>query len=97
MTALNGREVGFTSPAIQQKFSIRRTGIELAATVGLAVALVVAATAVSIGVARAEKLGGVAHHNGFPIAIAAVGLGVVMAGWGGLSALVAHDTTLPRD
>jgi hypothetical protein len=97
MTALNGREVGFTSPAIQQKFPIRRTGIELAATVGLAVALVVAATAVSIGMARAQALGGVAHHNGFPIAIAAVGLGVAMAGWGGLSALVAHDTTLPRD
>jgi len=96
MTELNGREVGFTSPATEQKFSIRRTGIELAATVGLAVALIVAATAVSIGMARAQALGGAAHHNGFPLAIAAVGLGVVMAGWGGMTALVARDAKLPR-
>jgi len=96
MTELNGREVGFTSPAIDHKFSIRRTGIELAATIGLAVALIVAATAVSIGMARAQALGGAAHHHGFPLAVAAVGLGVVVAGWGGMTALVARDTKLPR-
>jgi hypothetical protein len=94
MTELTGREVGFTSPPTEQKFSIRRTGIELAATVGLAVALVVAATAVSIGMARAQAFGGAAHHTGAPLVVA-VGLSVVMAGWGGLSALVARDTTLP--
>jgi len=95
MTELDGRKVGFSSPATKQNFSVRRTGIELAATIGLAAALVIAATAVSIGMARAEKLGGTVHH-GFPLAIAAVGLGVVMAGWGGLSALVARDTKMPR-
>jgi hypothetical protein len=95
MTALNGREVGFTSPPTEQRFFVRRTGIELAAVAGLVVALVVAATAVSIGMARAQALGGSAHHDA-PFAIAAVGLGVVMAGWGGMTALVARDTKLPR-
>ena len=94
MTELPGREVGFTSPAIQQKFSIRRTGIELAATAGLVVALAIAATAVSIGMARAQAFGA-AHHGGAPLAIAAVSLGVAVAGWGGLSALMTRDTTLP--
>lgn len=95
MTELIGKEVGFASPANERKFSICRTGIELAATAGLALALVIAAAAVSIGMARAQALGSAAHHGGGPLAIAAVGLGVVVAGWGGLSALVARDTTLP--
>lgn len=95
MTELTGREVGFASPATERKFSIRRAGIELAATTGLAVALVIAAAAVSIGMARAQALGSGAHHAGAPLALAAVGLSVVVAGWGGLSALVARDTTLP--
>ena len=94
MTELPGRDVGFVSPATQQKFSLRRTGIELAATAGLVVALVIAATAVSIGMARAQAFGAT-HHGGAPLAIAAVGLSVVVAGWGGFSALVARDTKLP--
>lgn len=96
MTGPIGRDVGFASRATERKFSIRRTGIELAATAGLAVALVIAGAAVSIGVARAHALGGAAHHGGAPLALAAVGFSVVVAGWGGLSALVAHDTTPPR-
>jgi hypothetical protein len=95
MTELTGREVGFASPATQRKFSLRRHGIELAATAGLAIALVIAATAVSISMARAQALAGAAHHHSAPLALAAVGF--VVAGWGGLSALVARDTTLPRD
>jgi len=94
MTELTGREVGFASPATEQKVSLRRTGIELGATAGLAIALVIAATAVSIGMARAQAFNS-AHHGGAPLAIAAVGLSVIVAGWGGLSALVARDTTLP--
>jgi hypothetical protein len=97
MTELTGREVGFTSPVTELKFSIRRTGIELAATVGLAVALVIAIAAVSIGVARAPAFGSTAHHDGAPLAIATVGLSVVIAGWGGLSALVSRDAALPRE
>ena len=95
MTERTGREVGFASPATERKFSIRRTGIELAATAGLAVALMIAAAAVSIGMARGHALGSAAHRGGAPLAIAAVGLSVVVPGWGGLSALVARDTTLP--
>lgn len=94
MAELHGRAVGFISPATEQNVAVRRTGIELAATVGLAVALVIAATAVSIGMARARAFGGVAHRD-TSLAIAAAGLTVVAAGWGGLNALVARDTTLP--
>ncbi len=94
MTGFPGREVGFASPTAQQKFSIGRTGIELAATAGLVIALVIAATAVSIGMARAQAFGA-AHHGVTPLAIAAVSLGVAAASWGGMSALVARDSTLP--
>jgi hypothetical protein len=94
MTVLPGREVGFASPATEKKFSFRRTGIELAATAGLVIALVIAATAVSIGMARAQAFG-VVHHGGAPLAIAAVSLGAAVAGWGGLNALIARDSTLP--
>ena len=97
MTEQTGRQVGFTSPTTERKFSLRRTGIELAATAGLAVALVIAATAVSIGMARAQAFASAAHHGSAPLALAAVGLSAVVAGWGGLSALVARDTTLPHD
>jgi len=54
MTELAGK-VGFASPISEKTFSKRqRIGVELFATVALAVSLVVAATAVSIGMARAQ-------------------------------------------
>jgi hypothetical protein len=54
MTELTGM-VGFASPISQKTFSKRRrVGVELFATVALAVSLVIAATAVSIGMARAQ-------------------------------------------
>jgi len=54
MTGLAGK-VGFASPISEKAFSKRqRIGVELFATVALAVSLVVAATAVSIGMARAQ-------------------------------------------
>jgi hypothetical protein len=53
MTELTGK-VGFASPIAHRSFASRRRGIELFATVALAVSLVVAATAVSIGMARAQ-------------------------------------------
>ena len=53
MTELTGK-VGFASPIARKSFASRRRGIELFATVALAVSLVVAATAVSIGMARAQ-------------------------------------------
>jgi hypothetical protein len=53
MTELTGK-VGFASPIAHKSFASRRRGIELFATIALAVSLVVAATAVSIGMARAQ-------------------------------------------
>ena len=54
MTPLTGK-VGFVSPITERRFSKRQNaGVELIATLALAVSLVVAATAVSIGMARAQ-------------------------------------------
>ena len=53
MTELTGK-VGFASSIAHQTFANRRRGIELFATVALAVSLVIAATALSIGMARAQ-------------------------------------------
>jgi hypothetical protein len=48
-------QVGFASPSTEKRFSRRRNlGVEFLATVALAISLVVAATAVSIGMARAQ-------------------------------------------
>ena len=57
MTALTGK-VGFASPISDKSLSRKRTvGVELIATLALAVSLAVAATAVSFGVARAQAAG----------------------------------------
>ncbi len=56
MTELTGM-VGFASPVKDKIFAKRRrAGVELLATIALADSLAVAATAVSIGVARAQSL-----------------------------------------
>ena len=56
MTELTGM-VGFASPITEKRFSRRRhLGVELLATLALAISLVIAATAVSIGMARAQAL-----------------------------------------
>jgi hypothetical protein len=52
MTELTGK-AGFACPIAHATFAGRH-GIELFATVALAVSLVIAATAVSIGMARAQ-------------------------------------------
>jgi hypothetical protein len=58
MTELTGK-VGFTSPITEKTFAKRRrAGVELFATLALAISLVIAATAVSIGMARAQ-----AYHS----------------------------------
>ena len=55
MTALTGK-VGFASPISEKSLSRKRTaGVELIATLALAFSLIVAATAVSFGVARAQS------------------------------------------
>ena len=54
MIELSGT-VGFASPIDEKTFAKRRrAGVELFATLALAVSLLVAATAVSIGMARAQ-------------------------------------------
>ena len=54
MTELTGK-VGFASPITEKTFAKRRrVGVELFATLALAISLVIAATAVSIGMARAQ-------------------------------------------
>ncbi len=56
MTELTGM-VGFASPIDEKAFAKRRrVGVELFATLALAASLLVAATAVSIGMARAQAL-----------------------------------------
>ena len=56
MTELTGM-AGFTSPIAQKTSATRRrAGVELFATLALAASLLVAATAVSIGMARAQAL-----------------------------------------
>ena len=56
MTELTGK-VGFASPVSEKALSKKRTrGVELIATLALAVSLIIAATAVSFGVARAQSL-----------------------------------------
>jgi hypothetical protein len=95
MTELTGK-VGFASPVAENKFSTRRTGgVELIATVALAVSLAIAATAVSIGVARAQALDAVAHSDTASFAIA-VFFGLLMAGMGGLTAVAIRGRRPPR-
>jgi hypothetical protein len=54
MTGLTGK-IGFASPISEKAFAKqRRAGIELFATVALAICLMIAATAVSIGMASAH-------------------------------------------
>jgi hypothetical protein len=77
-------KVGFASPAVDSKSVKRRhVAIELVATLALAVSLIIAVTAVSIGAARAQVLGAVAHNKDASLAIGAV-VALVMAGLGGM-------------
>ena len=63
LTELTGT-VGFGSPLTEKTFAKRRRdGVELVASLTLAVALVIAATAVSIGMARAQTIRAVLHQT----------------------------------
>jgi hypothetical protein len=71
--------------------------LALVVTVALAVSLVIAATVVSIGIARADTLGPIGESDGrFTLAVV---LGLVIAGVGGLTALLVrgHTSPLRRD
>ena len=96
MIELTGK-VGFASPIAEKSLSRRRTrGVELIATLALAVSLIVAATAVSIGMARAQALATIDRHDHTPFAVALF-FGAMMAGMGGLTAIVAGERQTPPD
>jgi hypothetical protein len=94
MTELTGK-AGFASPTVGRKVTrCRILGVELFATLALAVSLLVAATAVSIGVARAQALANIDRRDHAPFAVF---VGAVMAGMGGLTVMVAGDRETPGD
>ena len=96
MTELTGK-VGFASPVTETRLLRRRIlGVEMIAAVALAVCLIIAVTAVSIGMARAQALATIDRHDHTPFAVALF-FGAVMAGMGGLTAMVAGDRQTPRD
>jgi prepilin signal peptidase PulO-like enzyme (type II secretory pathway) len=96
MTELTGK-VGFASPVSTKRITrCRIVGVELIATMALVVCLIIAATAVSIGMARAQALANFDRHDHTPFAVALF-FGAVMAGMGGLTAMVAGDRQTPRD
>ena len=82
------QSAGFTPPASRALGSERRTAVlaELVATIGLALCVLVAATVVSIGVARADVATNVIDNEGGLFAIALL-LGLLFIGMGGLTAL----------
>ena len=77
--------LGFTPPAGR---ALGREGraAELVATIGLALSVLVSATVVSIGVARADVATNVIDNEGGLFALALV-LGLLFIGMGGLTAL----------
>jgi hypothetical protein len=82
MTATNDLtgQVGFATPITEKSFAEqRRLGVELFATLTLAVSLMIAVTAVSIGVARAQTFHAAGPCNTTPLSVASF-LGAVMAG-----------------
>ena len=82
------QSAGFASPAGRALGSDRRTAAfaELVATVGLALSVLLAATAVSIGVARADVATNVIDNESGLFAVALL-LGLLFIGMGGLTAI----------
>ena len=96
MTELSGK-AGFASPIVGRKATrCRILGIELFATLALVVSLIIAATTVTIGVARAQTFANFDRSDHAQYAVALF-FGAVMAGMGGLTAMVAGDRQTPRD
>ena len=96
MTELTGK-VGFASPVSERRLSRRRIlGVELIAAVALTVCLIVAVTAVSIGMARAQALATIDRHDHTPFVVALF-FGALMAGMGGLTAIAASERQTPDD
>jgi hypothetical protein len=84
---------GFTPPSGHRLGREHRTVAlaELVTSIGLALCTIVAATAVSVGIARADVVGNVIGHESSLFAIALL-LGLLFIAMGGLTVL-----TLPDD
>lgn len=80
---------GFEHPTHHERSVERRTVAvtQLVATAGLALCTLVAATAVSIGIARADTISAIVDNDMGTFALALL-LGTVFAGMGGLTALM---------
>jgi hypothetical protein len=87
---------GFAAPAGRKLGRERRTVAvaELVAGIALALCTIVAATAVTAGIARADVVGNVVGHEGSLFAVALV-LGLLFIGMGGLTVL-SLPTAKPR-
>jgi len=96
MTELTGK-VGYASPVSTKRITrCRILGVELFATLALVVCLIIAVTAVSIGMARAQAFANIGRRDHASFAVALF-FGTVMAGMGGLTAIVAGEPQTPRD
>jgi len=81
---------GFTHPQkATRSMTQRAVALQLLATLVLTVSLVIAATVVSMGIARADTLGRIADNEAtFAVALF---FGLVMIGMGGLTAVMASE------
>ena len=96
MTELTGK-VGYASPVSTKRIArCRIVGVELIATMALVVCLIIAVTAVSIGVARAQAFADIGRHDRAPFAVALF-FGALMVGMGGLTAIAAGERQTPDD
>ena len=96
MTELAGK-VGYASPVSTKRITrCRIAGVELIATVALVVCLIIAATAVSIGMARAQAFADIDRHDHTSFAVALF-FGALMVGMGGLTAIAASERQTPDD
>jgi hypothetical protein len=95
MTGTLAERVGFEHPDRRDPLLRRQAApLELIASVALVFSTVVAATVVSIGIARADALAAApAADPSFALALL---LGLLLGGWGWLTALAARGAP-PRD
>ena len=93
MTGTLADQVGSARPdrrgSVPRRYAV---SLEVVACTALVVSTLVAATVVSIGIARADGLATTAPAD--PSVAVAVLIGLVLAGWGGVTILMTRD--LPR-
>jgi len=89
MTGTLTERVGFERPNRGSPSRRYAASLEVVAGMALVVSTVVAATVVSIGIARADTLGAATpSESSFAIAVL---LALIFAGWGGLTAVAVRS------